>query len=72
MSSFEETFPSFSFFYLGSFAGRAHIDGATVTLHSVTQKDSGVYRCEVSAPLDKVILGEVNVSLNVLGKRERE
>ncbi|XP_046903013.1 junctional adhesion molecule 2b [Hypomesus transpacificus] len=52
--------------FIGSFAGRAHIDGATVTLHSVTQKDSGVYRCEVSAPLDKVILGEVNVSLNVL------
>ncbi|XP_067117468.1 LOW QUALITY PROTEIN: junctional adhesion molecule 2b [Osmerus mordax] len=52
--------------FIDSFAGRAHIDGATVTLHSVTQKDSGVYRCEVSAPLDKVILGEVNVSLNVL------
>ncbi|KAL0963509.1 hypothetical protein UPYG_G00307360 [Umbra pygmaea] len=37
-----------------------------MTLHSVTQKDSGVYRCEVSAPADHTNLGEINVTLNVL------
>ncbi|XP_055727952.1 junctional adhesion molecule 2A-like isoform X1 [Salvelinus fontinalis] len=50
----------------GSFAGRAKIEGATVTLHAVTQKDSGLYRCEVSAPADHTNLGEINVTLNVL------
>ncbi|XP_055733596.1 junctional adhesion molecule 2A-like isoform X3 [Salvelinus fontinalis] len=50
----------------GSFAGRAKIEGATVTLHAVTQKDSGLYRCEVSAPADHTNLGEVNITLNVL------
>ncbi|XP_031661825.1 junctional adhesion molecule B-like isoform X1 [Oncorhynchus kisutch] len=50
----------------GSFAGRANIEGATVTLHAVTQKDSGLYRCEVSAPADHTNLGEINVTLNVL------
>ncbi|CAB1329021.1 unnamed protein product, partial [Coregonus sp. 'balchen'] len=48
-----------------SFAGRAKIEGATVTLHAITQKDSGLYRCEVSAPADHTNLGEVNVTLNV-------
>ncbi|KAJ8013266.1 hypothetical protein DPEC_G00051470 [Dallia pectoralis] len=62
----EITFVYFDKKFSGSFAGRAKIDGATVTLHSVTQKDSGVYRCEVSAPADHVNLGEVNVTLNVL------
>ncbi|XP_038862523.1 junctional adhesion molecule 2A-like [Salvelinus namaycush] len=52
--------------FTGSFAGRAKIEGATVTLHAVTQKDSGLYRCEVSAPADHTNLGEVNVTLNVL------
>ncbi|XP_041699593.2 junctional adhesion molecule 2A-like, partial [Coregonus clupeaformis] len=52
--------------FTGSFAGRAKIEGATVTLHAITQKDSGLYRCEVSAPADHTNLGEVNVTLNVL------
>ncbi|KAI1899708.1 hypothetical protein AGOR_G00064550 [Albula goreensis] len=52
--------------FRGDFTNRATIDGATVTLHKVTQKDTGVYRCEVSAPLDKVNLGETNVTLKVL------
>ncbi|XP_055733595.1 junctional adhesion molecule 2A-like isoform X2 [Salvelinus fontinalis] len=52
--------------FTGSFAGRAKIEGATVTLHAVTQKDSGLYRCEVSAPADHTNLGEVNITLNVL------
>lgn len=50
-----------------AYASRAAIDGATVTLHSVTQKDTGVYRCEVTAKMDHVPLGEINVTLNVLG-----
>lgn len=49
------------------YASRAAIDGATVTLQSVTQKDTGVYRCEVTAKMDRVPLGEINVTLNVLG-----
>ncbi|KAM9487391.1 junctional adhesion molecule 2b [Clarias gariepinus] len=48
------------------FKGRASIDGATVTLHGVNQKDSGVYHCEVTAAQDDISLGEVMVSLNVL------
>lgn len=52
---------------LGSFEGRATIEGATVTLKQVTQEDAGEYRCEISAPLDTVSLGETNVTLKVLG-----
>ncbi|KAJ8405942.1 hypothetical protein AAFF_G00308300 [Aldrovandia affinis] len=52
--------------FRGSFAGRAKIEGATVTLYKAVQRDSGEYRCEVSAPLDSVTLGETNVSLKVL------
>ncbi|KAJ8253221.1 hypothetical protein GJAV_G00210430 [Gymnothorax javanicus] len=52
--------------FIGEFAGRAKIDGATVTLYKVTQKDTGEYRCEVSASLDRVKLGETNVTLKVL------
>ncbi|XP_052463134.1 junctional adhesion molecule 2A isoform X2 [Carassius gibelio] len=51
---------------LGSFKSRASIDGATMTLRGVTQKDSGVYHCEVTARHDKIKLGEVTVTLNVL------
>uniref|UniRef100_A0A673L1F3 Junctional adhesion molecule 2b n=1 Tax=Sinocyclocheilus rhinocerous TaxID=307959 RepID=A0A673L1F3_9TELE len=52
--------------FTGSFKGRASIDGATLTLRGVTQKDSGVYHCEVTARQDKIKLGEVTVTLNVL------
>uniref|UniRef100_A0A3P8RZ70 Junctional adhesion molecule 2a n=1 Tax=Amphiprion percula TaxID=161767 RepID=A0A3P8RZ70_AMPPE len=52
--------------FRGPFEGRATIDGATVTLHRVTQEDAGEYRCEISAPLDSVSLGETNVTLKVL------
>ncbi|XP_075872858.1 junctional adhesion molecule 2A isoform X2 [Nelusetta ayraudi] len=48
------------------FEGRATIDGATVTLQRVTQEDAGDYRCEISASLDSVVLGEANVTLKVL------
>lgn len=41
-----------------------------MTIHSVTQKDSGEYRCEVTASKDHVSLGEATVTLNVLGKTE--
>lgn len=57
----------FLFPTLGSFEGRATIEGATVTLKRVTQEDAGEYRCEISAPLDSVSLGETNVTLKVLG-----
>ena len=43
------------------------MNGATLTLHSVSQKDSGEYRCEVTASEDHVSLGEATVTLNVLG-----
>ncbi|XP_061082009.1 junctional adhesion molecule 2A isoform X2 [Conger conger] len=52
--------------FTGDFAGRAKMEGATVTLHRVTQKDTGEYRCEVSANQDRDKLGETNVTLKVL------
>ncbi|KAJ8004242.1 hypothetical protein DPEC_G00156780 [Dallia pectoralis] len=52
--------------FIGAFAGRASIVGATVTLHRVTQKDAGEYRCEISATQDSINLGETNITLNVL------
>lgn len=52
---------------LGLFKGRASIDGATVTLHGVNQRDSGIYHCEVTARQDEIRLGEIAVSLTVLG-----
>ncbi|XP_063069896.1 junctional adhesion molecule 2b isoform X1 [Engraulis encrasicolus] len=60
------TFVYFDGSFREPYAGRAAIIGATVTLHSVTQKDSGVYRCEVTAKQDHVPLGEISVTLNVL------
>ncbi|KTF91860.1 hypothetical protein cypCar_00026174 [Cyprinus carpio] len=48
------------------FHDRAEIKGATVRLRRVTQVDAGKYRCEVSAPLDSITLGETNVTLRVL------
>ncbi|XP_048848052.1 junctional adhesion molecule 2A [Brienomyrus brachyistius] len=52
--------------FTGDFVGRAKISGATITLSDVTYKDAGVYQCEVAAALDKVTLGETNVTLRVL------
>ncbi|KAM6893927.1 junctional adhesion molecule 2A [Xenentodon cancila] len=52
--------------FRGAFQGRASIEGATVTLRRVTQEDAGEYRCEISASLDSVSLGETNVTLKVL------
>ncbi|XP_028993754.1 junctional adhesion molecule 2b [Betta splendens] len=60
------TFVYFNNKFTGSYAGRATIEGATLTIHSVSQKDSGEYRCEVTASDDHVNLGEASVSLNVL------
>uniref|UniRef100_A0A3B4ZM29 Junctional adhesion molecule 2b n=1 Tax=Stegastes partitus TaxID=144197 RepID=A0A3B4ZM29_9TELE len=60
------TFVYFNNKFAGSYAGRAKIEGATLTIHSVTQKDSGEYRCEVTASEDHVNLGEATVNLNVL------
>ncbi|PWA32227.1 hypothetical protein CCH79_00013202, partial [Gambusia affinis] len=62
----EVSFVYFDGRFRGPFEGRATIDGATVTLHRVTQEDAGEYRCEISASLDTVSLGETNVTLNVL------
>ncbi|XP_061092901.1 junctional adhesion molecule 2A-like [Conger conger] len=52
--------------FRGGFAGRARLEGATVTLYRATLRDSGEYRCEISAPLDSNTLGEAEVSLRVL------
>uniref|UniRef100_A0A3Q0T3H4 Junctional adhesion molecule 2b n=1 Tax=Amphilophus citrinellus TaxID=61819 RepID=A0A3Q0T3H4_AMPCI len=60
------TFVYFNHKFTGSYAGRAKIEGATLTIHSVTQKDSGEYRCEVTASEDHVNLGETTVTLSVL------
>ncbi|MEQ2224247.1 hypothetical protein ILYODFUR_005559, partial [Ilyodon furcidens] len=62
----EVSFVYFNRRFRGPFEGRATIDGATVTLHKVTQEDAGEYRCEISASQDAVSLGETNVTLNVL------
>lgn len=59
-------------FLTGSFEGRATIDGATVILQRVTQEDAGEYRCEISASLDSISLGETNVTLKVLGTTGRK
>lgn len=60
------SFVYFDGHFKGPFEGRATIDGATVKLRRVTQEDAGEYRCEISAPLDSVNLGETNVTLRVL------
>ncbi|XP_056907892.1 junctional adhesion molecule 2b [Takifugu flavidus] len=60
------TFVYFNNKFNSTYAGRAKIDGATLTIHAVTQKDSGEYRCEVTASQDHVNLGEASVTLNVL------
>ncbi|XP_054480063.1 junctional adhesion molecule 2A isoform X4 [Anoplopoma fimbria] len=60
------SFVYFEGHFKGPFEDRATIDGATVTLRRVTQEDAGEYRCEISAPLDNVSLGETNVTLKVL------
>ncbi|KAI7811543.1 junctional adhesion molecule B precursor [Triplophysa rosa] len=62
----EVSFVYFKGHFTGPFQGRATIDGATVRLQRVTQADAGEYRCEVSAPLDSIKLGETNVTLKVL------
>lgn len=60
------TFVFFNHKFTDSYAGRANMEGATLTIHAVTQKDSGEYRCEVTASEDHVNLGEATVTLNVL------
>ncbi|XP_035460288.1 junctional adhesion molecule 2b isoform X1 [Scophthalmus maximus] len=60
------TFVYFNDKFTRSYAGRAQMEGATLTIHAVTQKDSGEYRCEVTASEDHVNLGEASVTLNVL------
>uniref|UniRef100_A0AAY5ED56 Ig-like domain-containing protein n=1 Tax=Electrophorus electricus TaxID=8005 RepID=A0AAY5ED56_ELEEL len=62
----EVSFVYFNGNFRGPFKARAKIEGATVTLRKVTLKDAGQYRCEVSAHLDSVMLGETNVTLKVL------
>ncbi|XP_061649171.1 junctional adhesion molecule 2b isoform X2 [Phyllopteryx taeniolatus] len=63
------TFVYFNNKFIGSYAGRAKMEGAALTIHSVTQKDSGEYRCEVTASDDHVNFGEATVTLDVHGMR---
>ncbi|XP_028648763.1 junctional adhesion molecule B isoform X1 [Erpetoichthys calabaricus] len=61
--------PSFVYFggaVVGDFSGRAEMEGANIRIKQVTMKDSGQYRCEVSAKDDRNPLGEVTVTLSVL------
>ncbi|XP_056288986.1 junctional adhesion molecule 2b isoform X2 [Pseudoliparis swirei] len=60
------TFVFFDHKFTDSYAGRANMEGATLTIHAATQKDSGEYRCEVTASEDQVNLGEATVILDVL------
>ncbi|XP_053733373.1 junctional adhesion molecule 2b [Synchiropus splendidus] len=60
------TFVYFAEHFTGPYERRAKIDGGTLTLHAVTQKDSGEYRCEVTAIRDRNNLGEATVTLKVL------
>ncbi|XP_060755456.1 junctional adhesion molecule 2A [Neoarius graeffei] len=65
----KDTGTSFVYFngtFIGSFVGRANIEGATITLQKVSLKDAGEYRCEISASGDKVQLGETSITLKVL------
>ncbi|XP_077584259.1 junctional adhesion molecule 2b isoform X2 [Stigmatopora nigra] len=59
------TFVYFNNQFTSSYADRAEMEGATLTIHSVTQKDSGEYRCEVTAGDDHVSFGEATVTLDV-------
>ncbi|KAM9851312.1 junctional adhesion molecule 2b [Aulostomus maculatus] len=60
------TFVYFNNKFTSTYAGRAKIEGATLTIHSVTEKDSGEYRCEVTASKDNTNFGEATVTLKVL------
>ncbi|XP_057708438.1 junctional adhesion molecule 2b isoform X1 [Corythoichthys intestinalis] len=59
------TFVYFNNKFTSAYAGRAEMDGASLTIHSVTEKDSGEYRCEVTASDDHVSFGEATVTLDV-------
>nr|XP_055062244.1 junctional adhesion molecule 2A isoform X1 [Misgurnus anguillicaudatus] len=62
----EVSFVYFNGEFTRPFLGRAEINGAMVRLRGVTLADAGEYRCEVSAALDTIKLGEANVTLKVL------
>ncbi|XP_041114847.1 junctional adhesion molecule 2A isoform X2 [Polyodon spathula] len=51
---------------VGSFQGRAVMEGASIRIKKAMLLDSGEYRCEVSAQQDSRPLGEATVSLTVL------
>ncbi|KAJ7320493.1 hypothetical protein JRQ81_020004 [Phrynocephalus forsythii] len=52
--------------FVGSFKGRAEILHSSIQIHNVTRKDSGRYRCEISAPSEHgQEAGEIEISLIV-------
>ncbi|KAM3837197.1 junctional adhesion molecule B isoform 1-T1 [Vipera latastei] len=54
-------------FFVGNFKDRAEILHSSIQIKNVTRKDSGKYRCEISAPTEQgQEAGEVEVSLLVL------
>ncbi|XP_039213704.1 junctional adhesion molecule B isoform X3 [Crotalus tigris] len=54
-------------FFVGNFKDRAEILHSSIQIKNVTRKDSGKYRCEISAPTEQgQEAGEIEVSLLVL------
>ncbi|XP_061483873.1 junctional adhesion molecule B isoform X2 [Rhineura floridana] len=52
--------------FVGSFEGRAELLHSNIHIKNVTRKDSGKYRCEISAPTEQgQEAGEIEISLTV-------
>lgn len=67
------TFPyalfTYFFFFKGSLKDRAEMLNPSIRIKNVTRKDTGKYRCEISASMEqRQDAAEVEVSLLVLGR----
>ncbi|KAJ6662492.1 hypothetical protein lerEdw1_011906 [Lerista edwardsae] len=57
------------FFETGTFKGRAEMLESSIRIKNVTRKDTGKYRCEISASTDQgQEAAEIEISLSVLGR----
>lgn len=62
-------FTFFVSFFKGDLKGRAEMLNIGIRIRNVTRKDSGEYRCEVSAPGKQAQdLAEATITLTVLGR----